>query len=428
MRYLLLFLLIVDPCTGACAENWSRLRGPNGAGQGGDTVFPSQWTPDDYAWSVELPGPGHSSPVGWEDRIFITSGDPATGDVTLHCLDAASGQEHWKKRFSGVVRKMHENNTYAAATPAVDAGRVYVSYVSPEGTTLVATDHEGEVAWRRVLGAFRGDHGFAASPMIADGVVCIQIEQADRSGLAGVNADNGKIRWVAKRPAGKASYATPCVLESKSSGDPRTTVVDNAQSSGMRAIEVATGDVIWQLPNVFPDRCVSGPVIAGGVVFGVCGSGGGGKVLVGVDAHGTLEDPPQIHWQKKRQLPYVPTILADDNRVILWQDRGVVACFDLESQRASWDARVGGNYYGSPVVSGGKIYCISRDGQVVVIESAEAFILLGKNDLGEASNATPAIHDRRLYLRSETWLHCLEPIGGSRKQARESRQRKETDS
>src|SRR5690606_31684721 len=131
----------------------------------------SEWGNDDYLWDVKLPGIGHSSPVIYEGKLYITSGDIATGGVTVECYDAATGQRGWRKSFEGSPFQMHTLNNYATSTPAVDDQHIYLTWASGKQVTLLALDHQGEEVWRRDFGAFRGEHGFSASPMVCGGVV-----------------------------------------------------------------------------------------------------------------------------------------------------------------------------------------------------------------------------------------------------------------
>jgi len=406
-RASLLLFLLLGSAEYVHAENWSRFRGPNGSGDAGEVTFPSTWTDQDYRWKIALPGIGHSSPVGWGNRLFVTSGDVETGAVTLHCFATGSGESLWEKSFVGEKYVMHASNSYASTSPTVDEQHVYLSWASAGKMHCAALTHEGEHVWREELGDFVGPHGFAASPMAAAGVLCMQIDQEDGGFLVGIDKATGKVRWRARRPAGKASYATPCVI---SLGDSGSAVISQSMTSGMQAIDVETGQQLWQLDDVFPARCVSSPFLAGKTIFGVCGGGGTGKVLVGIQLH---DDPRQQPIEKltlTKHVPYVPTPLIKGDLLFLWHDQGKVSCVDLQSdnpRKMLWTERIGGKFFGSPILAGEKIYCLSMDGRVVVLAADREFALLGENDLGQPSSATPAVHHGKMYLRTESTLACL---------------------
>jgi len=392
----------------AHAENWTRFRGPNGSGWASET-FPATWTDQDYQWKIDLPGVGHSSPVGWENRLFITTGDDATGEVTLHCFAADSGEQIWQQEFAGQTYKMHTSNSYASTTPTVDAQHVYLTWAAGGQMHCVALTHDGQEVWRESLGQFSGQHGFAASPVVVEGMLCIQVDHAEEGEpgfLVGMKAASGEIYWRAERPAGMASYATPCEAPGP---DNRTAVISQSMTGGMQAIDVHTGESLWQFADVFPARTVSSPFLAGDTIIGVCGSGGAGKQLVGMQLIGRSSPVEKLLLTK--HVPYVPTPLVVNKKwMFLWHDQGKVSCVDLQAENPSkrlWTKRIGGKFFGSPIVAGDKIYCLSTDGRVVVIAADKEFSLLGETDLGAPTYATPSVHQGRMYLRTESTLACL---------------------
>ena len=145
-------------------QNWSRFRGENGTGLA-EAKLPTQWSENDYQWKVSLAGKGSSSPVIWDDKLFITSADEKA-TVTLQCLDANSGKELWAKSFESTAYRMHSRNSFASSTPVVDADHVYFAMADPEHTNLLALDHNGEVKWKRDFGTWISQHGFSASPIL----------------------------------------------------------------------------------------------------------------------------------------------------------------------------------------------------------------------------------------------------------------------
>ena len=388
------------------AENWTRFRGPNGSGIALDTVsFPATWTVEDYLWKKQLPGKGHSSPVGWENRIFVTARDAENNAITLLCLAADDGTQLWQRKFESHSYPMHAGNSYASTTPTVDGRYVYLTWSSGGEMHCVALSHQGEVKWRTELGKFVGAHGFAASPVVIEGVVCVQVDQEEEGFLVGIDASSGDIRWRAARPAGKASYATPCEVATNGG---RTVVIAQSMTGGMQAVAIDNGEVVWELADLLPARCVSSPFVINGMVLGVCGGGGSGKLLVGVDPKSAKK--PQVKLSLTKQIPYVPTPLAKDNWLFLWHDQGKVSCVDLNADdpaKLEWTKRIGGKFFGSPILADDKIYCLSNEGRAVVIAADREFALLGENDLGEPSFATPAVHQGKMYLRTESSLACL---------------------
>ena len=145
-------------------------------------------------------------------------------------------------------------------------------------------------------------------------------------------------------------------------------------------------------------------------MFGECGGGGTGKLLVAVQLPSQAGEPPTVRFRLTKNVPYVPCPIVDESLLFLWHDQGKVACFDLDAPNVEeplWTQRVGGNFFGSPILADGKLYSISRAGEAVVLAADRKYALLGKTDLGGPANSTPAVHRGRMYLRTESSLACL---------------------
>jgi outer membrane protein assembly factor BamB len=216
MRICLVLLtghLLLVPARDATAQEWPRFRGPNGAGVS-DAALPVRWTGKDVNWKVKLPGPGHSSPVVWGDRVFVTCAEEDSGKRLLVCLRAGDGERLWSRSFDGTRHGKHPDNSFASSTPAVDARRVYVCWGGPKDFLVVALDHDGKEAWRTDLGTFRAGHGFGPSPVVHEGLLVVPNDQDGTSSLVGLECDTGKVRWRVPRKS-KATYTTPCVYQPK---------------------------------------------------------------------------------------------------------------------------------------------------------------------------------------------------------------------
>jgi outer membrane protein assembly factor BamB len=401
------FIALASIGQGADQVNWSRFRGPNGSGVAEGVSFPATWTADDYAWQAKLPGKGHSSPIAWEDRIFVTTGDVATGELTLLTIDAATGETKWTKPFKSSPYHLHVSNSYASSTPAADAARVYVTWATPDALAIAALTHDGDELWRRELGPLKYQHGYGGSPVLVDDMVLVTNDNSGESYITALDASSGQPRWRRPRAAATESYATPVIWDA---GDGSRQIIVDSTAEGMAALAPADGNMLWQLPKAFPARCVTSPLIAGGMAFGGSGEGGNGKSFVAVQLAGEKGAKPAIAYQLKKSLPQVPTPVAKDDLLFVWSDRGVVSCYDLATGEQHWSERIGGNFFGSPIIAGDKLYSIASDGEAIVIAADRTYKLLGRTPLGEASSATPMVQRGKLYLRTETSLACL-PAG-----------------
>jgi len=396
-----LLLLFARPLAG---QEWSRFRGPNGAGQSDATTIPTTWASDDYNWRVTLPGIGHSSPVIWGHRVFVTSAIEEDATRIIRCLDTSDGRLIWERKFESTTYEKNSLNSYAAATPAVDKDHVYLCWTTPQEYTLLALDQEkGGPVWRRDLGPYVAQHGSGASPILFDDLVIVPNEQENSSAVA-VDRLTGQPRWKTDLPVKTGGYATPCVYQGD---DGRPQLILAGSEYGLISLDPRTGKKNWEI-ELFPARVVGSPVIAAGLIFGNCGQGGGGKRLVavrpGTRANGQR---PELVYDNKKFMPYVPTPVAYGNLLFLLVDSGMAACLDAPTGKIHWQQRIGGSYFSSPVRVGDRIYCVSREGEVVVLAAADKYKLLGRINLEERSQSTPAVAGGVMYLRTASHLMAL---------------------
>ncbi len=397
-------------------QQWSRFRGPNGQGISDAKTIPVKWMEKDYNWKIELPRGGHSSPVLWGDKLFVTGGDQQAEHSVLLALSVSDGGVLWQKEYS--LSKYHPNklNSFATATPAVDAENVYVLFTSPEETILASLNHKGDEIWKRTFEGVRCQHGAGSSPIVYDDIVVFTHEHEGnakdaKSAWFAVNRKTGRTRWTLERKtSSKTSYSTPCIYQPKE-GDAQ--LVFTSLAHGMTGVDPLAGTVIWELDSAFVSRVVSSPVIANGLLIGTCGDYGTGKLLTAIRP-GTSDksiQPSEAYKIESSSMPYVPTLVAKDGLLFTFHDKGDVSCLRSATGRQLWQEKPAGRFFGSPVWADGKLYCITMDGDVVVLRAAETYELLAVNPLGEKSHATPAIAGGRMYLR--TYSHLFS-VGGKK--------------
>jgi len=391
----------------AFAENWDRFRGPNGAGQSDGASIPTKWESRHFLWKKPLPGVGHSSPVIWEGKLFLTSANPETGEQIVLAFDAANGNVLWDQRLPPPAvspYKHHDFNSFASSTPAVDAANLYVPWLVGGKVMLAAFRHNGDAVWRKELGAYKEGHGFGTSPILVDGLVCLALNSEADSAVVALDGSTGEPRWRVARPPGTTSFATPCVLNPQAD---EKLLLTTSTAAGLTAINIKTGHLAWEaFQHDVPQRCVGSPVIDHGMILLTCGQGGAGKWLIAARSTKPNETPREI-YRLEQSVSYVPTPVVANDLLFVWQDRGIVSCFDLESGHQNWRERLGGDYFSSPLKIGDRIFGISKNGEVVVLAADRKFQVLARNTLNEACNATPAVVNGRLYLRTESSLMCV---------------------
>jgi outer membrane protein assembly factor BamB len=409
MRPALILVISVWLAAPAVAQEWTRFRGPNGTGVSNATTIPATWQEDDYNWKVDLPGVGHSSPVVWKDRIFLLSADPDTLTRYVLCVAAADGKVLWSQEYPIVKHHLHDLNSYASCTPAVDADHVYVAWSDPEHTLLKAFDHSGAEKWSVDLGPWVSQHGFGTSPMVVDDLVIItkSLEEAKMAGapkpgesyVLAIDRMTGEERWRTPRATASTSYSVPCVRTLPDGGKE---LISCSTAEGIFALDPKTGKQKWNL-KVFTMRTVSSPVLVGDLVIGSAGSGGGGNHLVAVQPG----DEPEEVFRVKTQAPYVPTSVARGDLLFLWFEGGIVTSVDAKTGAKHWQQRIGGKFHASPVVVGDKVYNVSESGEVVVLAADKEYKLYGRMQLGDDSRSTPAISGGRMYLRTFSKLFSI---------------------
>ncbi|MBC8868388.1 MAG: PQQ-like beta-propeller repeat protein [Planctomycetes bacterium] len=422
---LTILVLLASSMNYADEGEWSRFRGPNGTGISEATTVPVRWTEKDYNWKIDLPGPGHSSPVVWDKRIFVTCGDPTTALRTTLCVDAQTGRTLWKHEEPSQTYGQHRDNSYASATPTVDADGVVITWTTPKAVMLLALDLQGRELWRRNLGPLISLQGSGSSPILYQDLVVLANDQEDmerspgrrkdgpnpagRSFVVGVDRKSGEIRWQTETKTFLAGYSTPCVYQAEGG---RPELIFSNTAHGIMAVDPTTGEVTWEFGQPFLDRAVISPVLAPGLVIAGHGAGIRGTrciaVRPGSSGQGTV---PTLAYAITKSLPMVPTPLVKDGRLFLWGDDGVVSCLRVATGETVWRERVEGGFYASPVWVGGYLYNVSKNGEVVVLAAGDAFEVLHRIPLGESSYATPAVAGGVMTLRTNSHLFSL---GGRR--------------
>ena len=419
----LLALALLSQTPAAFAQEWTRFRGPNGTGISHAKTIPTKITDAEINWKTELPGVGHSSPVLWGERAFVTTTGDKAGGFQAVCVDARDGKLLWKHDFALTPFPRHKFNSYASSTPTVDADRVYVTWNEPEHYQMAALDHTGKLVWQRDFGPYVSQHGCGPSPILYRGMVILGNEQDDekfvkgatRSGTSfvlAVDAKSGATVWQTPRRSAVVSYATPCVFEPKNGP---TALLFASQAHGLYALEPSTGKVLWEYDQAFTMRSCSSPMIAGDLILGSCGSGGGGHYVTAVKpGDATTKKPAELAYQMKKSAPYVPTGIVVGDLVWLWSDGGMLTCLHAPTGDVRFQERVGGNFFGSPVWIDGRLFAVSTAGEIVVVEASEKFNLLHRHALNEVCHTTPAVALGRLFIHTEKHLLSL---GGPKKVA-----------
>ena len=386
----------------APAQEWTRFHGNGGSAPA--EGLPATFTAADFAWKTPLPGTGVSSPVVWGERLFVTA-ELESGQRALLCFSTTDGKELWRLADKFEAHGKHRFNSFASSTPVVDKDRVCLAWTSGGSMLVLAADHSGRRLWQVDLGPYAEEHGSGASPVMAGGVLVVVKDSEGADGfIAGLKPTDGSILWKLPRRSARTPFSTPVVVEAAPGS---WQVITSSNPDALTCIDAATGKVVWNHANPQAgQRAVGSPALAAGVCFAAVGQGGKANAAVAVSAK-----DGSLLWEGGKSLPYVPTPLALDDHFVFLNDGGILSAIKAADGKPAWSERVFQDQaYSSPVCAGDRIYCVSRSGKVAVVAAdPAAFKLLGTAELGEPSDATPAVSGGRLFIRTARSLVCLGP-------------------
>ena len=390
-------------------KTWSRFRGENAVGLVESCNVPLPWTQKDVAWEIKPPGIGNGSPIVHGNRIFLMSADPRSAERYMLAYDLSTGKELWRVTKNSTPHHLHRRSSYASCTPCVNDDFVYFCWADPEHVFLTALTHDGNEAWTNDLGPYISQHGFGASPaLFGDVVILFNSQQGEQlppgkapgeSKIYAFDAKSGETIWETPRTTTRVCYGLPSLYRTD---DGKNALLFSNTGDGLFALELETGKPIWNR-KVFKKRCVSCPLVIGNLAIGTEGSGGGGNVLWGVSLTGDHD----IKIRVQSAAPYVPTPVASDEFLYLWDDKGIVTCLRIEDSKVMWKERIGGNVSSSPVIAGGRLVGIAEDGTVTILAASASFRELGVVKLEDTTRATPLVADDFILFRTDGKLLCV---------------------
>ncbi|HEV3204702.1 MAG TPA: PQQ-binding-like beta-propeller repeat protein [Gemmataceae bacterium] len=422
---------------GRADANWPQFRGSKALGISEEANLPDAWsTNQNVVWKSEIPGRGWSSPIVWDEKIFVTSvinegkyetakkglyfgGDRLKPSPDVHrwmvyCLDFQTGKIAWEKMVHKGVPEIthHIKNSLASETPVSDGKRVY-AYFGNLG--VFCFDLNGKELWSKKLGSYRTRFGWgtAASPVLHKDRLYVVNDNEENSFLICLDAATGKEIWKVDRDE-KSNWATPFIWENGQ----RTEIVTPG-SGKVRAYDLE-GKLLWEFSGMSPIT-IATPFTANGYLYISSGyvmspqrpvyairPGASGDIsLKGEDTNNQY-----IAWFQKQAAPYNPSPLVYGDYLYVLKDRGFFSCLEAKTGKEVYkDQRIGpgaNSFTSSPWAYDGKIFCLSEDGDTFVLQAGPEFKLLGKNSLDELCMATPALSQGSLFIRTESKLYRIQ--------------------
>ena len=417
MRLVVLFFFVARL---AQAENWQGWRGPNGDGTSPEKGIPVKWIgTENIAWKVTIPGNGHSSPVVWRNRVFLTSCLPQKEQRILLCLDRNTGKTLWKDVvLNSPLETIHPLNSRASGTPATDGQHVFVAFmmaddrkipapnvgtprmITPGSLISAAYDMEGKQKWKINVGNFVSAHGFNTCPVLFEDLVILNGDHDGDAYLVALDRKTGKERWRTQRENNTRSYVTPSIREI----DERTQMILSG-SLCVASYNPRNGKRHWII-NGPTEQFVASVVYNGEYVFVTSGYPERHIVAIRPDGSGNVTDT-HIAWRTNRGAAYVPSPIIVGPYLLVVADSGIASCFDAKTGKRHWMERLPGGHSPSPVSADGLVYFVSDQGVTTIIRPSETFAVIAKNELGEPVSASPAISQGQIFLRTHQHLYCI---------------------
>ena len=412
------------------AENWPQWRGPGGQGISSETRLPTEWQPSqNVAWKTALPGGGHSSPVVWNNRIYLTAaieGEPLPGAKAVEhtmegkpwihpdsvaadrkhtlkvlALDTATGAIVWDATaYEGAVHDArHRQSSFAAPTPVTD-GRMVYAYFGPEG--LYAYTMDGKLAWKAVEKFPTLGLGTGTSPVLFRNLVIIQRDEdhGERSAIVAYDAATGKEAWRAKRSV-QISWATPLLVEA----DGRPELITNA-TEAIISYDPASGRELWRSKGV-DSNAIHTPLSGHGLV--IVTAGYPAKKVIAVRP-GEVAPDRRVAWEYAKGTGYVVSNILYGDYLYLLTDNGIVTCLDPRTGAVRYEGGrvpVPARFMGSPVAFAGFIAMTSVDGDTFMLRAGPKHEIARTNSIDEPVYSSPAIANGRLYIRGEKHLFAI---------------------
>lgn len=423
-------------------RNWPQWRGPMANGTAPHGKPPIRWSETkNVKWKFKIPGFGTSTPIVWEDQVFVLTAI-ATGrrqpkaegaapaeealaadrqrrrgggfaparPTEMHqfvviAVDRESGRPRWQRVAKEEVphEGHHRDHGYASASPVTDGEHLYVSFGS---RGLFCYDLRGNLRWEKHLGRMRtrNEFGEGASPALHGDTLVVLWDHEGEDFIVALDKRTGAELWRQTREE-PTSWSTPLIVAHD--GKPQVIV---SATNKIRSYDLTTGAQLWECrgmtANVIPT-----PVAGFGMAYAISGFRGHALLAIRLGRTGDLTGTDAIAWSHNRHTPYVPSPLLSGGLLYFFSgNSAILSCFDARSGEARFDAeRIEGlsGVYASPVAAGGHIYLVGREGQTAVMKQGERVDLAAVNRLDDRFDASAAVSGNDLFLRGHQYLYCI---------------------
>jgi outer membrane protein assembly factor BamB len=433
--------LVAEMAIASDPANWPGWRGPAGAGVSSETKLPTEWSgTQNVLWKTAIPGRGHSSPIIWGNRVFLTTaieGEvipgakapvhmvPGAGGkleefrhpdslgadrkhtLKVFCLDRDTGKILWERAAYGgaMYDDRHKKSSYASATPVTDGSMVY-AYFGTEG--LYAYDFAGKLAWKFDPGKIASvGMGVATSPVLHEKLLILQVdeENGDNSYIVALDKKSGREAWRTPRKGIEVSWATPVIVRA-ASGRAELVTIGNQL---IVAYDPSSGKELWRAKGV-DSNAIPSPVFGHGMVYVTAGYPK--KIVNAIKLGGSADitGTSQIAWTYDRGTAYVPSPILYGDYLYLTTDKGLITCLDAKTGEVKYQGGrppAPSTFTASLVAYDDMLLQVSDDGDAVLIAAGPEHRVVRVNSLGEPVYSTPAIAAGRIFIRGEKNLYAI---------------------
>jgi outer membrane protein assembly factor BamB len=415
---LVVFFLVNTKQVSSQEKNWTHFRGSNLNGMAVSENIPLKWDDSVIKWKTEIHDNGYSSPVVYNNQIWVTTATPDGKKLYAVCIDYQTGKIIYDILvFSPeVVEGKHSLNTYASPTPCIEKGFVYVHYGSL-GTACINTAN-GSIVWKRTDLKCRHVQGPASSPIIYKNMLILHFEGTDVRYIVALNKTNGETIWRTDRPSepyekitqiGRKAYITPIIINVKG----RDMLISNG-SAVCIAYDPNIGKEIWRVVDG-AESTIAMPFTENGIVYWYTGfmvAGDGTKYtdILAVNPDGTGDiTATNVIWKKQDELSrnHNLTPIIKDGLIYTVNTVNKLMCIDAATGEEVWSTHLTSNHDASPIYVNGNIWFFSVKGEVMAIKARRKFEVVANNQLDSGIWATPAVLRNSIIVRTQKYLYMI---------------------
>ncbi len=392
------------------ADNWTRFRGPSGQSKSTETNLPLNWSmTENIAWQTPIPGSGWSSPIVYEERIFLTSADEEGKSCRVICVNRLDGSITWNKEVHRqLTSKMREQNSYATPTPVTDGRHVYAVFFDG---TAVALDFSGNLVWKNSDFKFYSLHGLGASPILAQGKMIMPFDGSSReeekvgwktpwqeAAILAWDTATGKVVWTGRRGDSRVGHVTPILVDDAN-------LLVSAGGDRVQGFDVRTGQQIWSVYSQ-GEGVTPSPAIGDGMIFTSSGFEEPTIRAIRLGGKGDITNS-HIAWEQKKGVPVLASPLLVSPYLYTISRDNILFCMEETTGQIVWQERLSGVHSASPVFADGRIYVLSEEGVTLVLRPGNKYDEIARNTVDGVCKASMVVSQGNFYIRSSSNLYCI---------------------